>query len=619
MRLINIDTLRLEEFIGSDTPKYFILSHTWSNEEVSFQEYNWLHEYDQEVADGIIDEMPPRQRKRVEAKATALRARTGYIKIHGFARLARKLREGSLRHLFQGKGHWKSSKRCAGTSYIWVDTCCINKESSAELSEAINSMFRWYANAVLCVAYLTDVHGDNLKRDQDEFAASRWFTRGWTLQELIAPSEVLFYNTDWVFICRKHNASGILKSITGIEESILNHDGPIHDEPAAKRMSWAANRQTTRAEDMAYCLLGILDVNMPLLYGEGTRAFHRLQQEYIQSHFDWTIFAWGYQQPIDPISRIATDAPNDMFAVSPAEFNACGDISGDMLMERGGRFTKLWGDILDLPYRLTNIGLEITVLITTIPFGRQGLARPYAILPARVGDYPICMPLLHITGRPLDFNQTPDSRPLVRPYFEQPTLIFRQPLSGQWSFKTFQRSVMIEGNFSMPVMYDSQFHGSDRFTTSLAVFSGLQLLETWSSFMVPCWTQTREISAGIQYVKVDFVGSRKMQSSDLSDPVFFRVRKERRGLCVEREFVIAIKLRRKLGGVDWTYIVDWKELGSPSYPSLCSRFLEPSLAQARWWEKNRERLNGDSGIAVEWREGLAGESNFVIDLTLEDS
>lgn len=621
MRLINIDTLKLEEFIGSDTPKYFILSHTWGNDEVSFQEYNWLHEHDQEVADGIIDEMLPRQRKRVEAKATALRERSGYAKIRSFARLARHLRDGGTTHLLQGNRRWRNNKRCAGTSHIWVDTCCINKESSAELSEAINSMFRWYANASVCVTYLTDVYGDNLELIEDEFAASRWFTRGWTLQELIAPRELLFYNRDWNFICRKYDgpAAEILEAITGINAGIFNHKKPIHDETGAKRMSWAANRQTTRVEDMAYCLLGILDVNMPLLYGEGPRAFHRLQQEYIQSRFDWSIFAWGYQQPINPqaIPLIAADAPNDIFAGSPACFKACGGVSNNVLgTNQQDRFAKLWGDILDLPYRLTNIGLEMTALITSVPFGRQGLVRTYAILPARIRDFVICMPLLDISGRPFDPDRIPDNQPLVRPHFEQPTLIFRRPPNGDWYFKTVQRSVMVERSYGMRVTYDSQFYGSDKFLASCSVLSGLQLLETWSSFMVPCWAETDMTSTGsVESVNVNFVGSRKMQSSELSDPIFFRVRKERSGLNVEREFVIAIKMKPRMEGIKWVYIMDWKKkLESLSCPSLCSRFLEPRLAQASWWEKRWDELEVNSGLNITNRKELLKGISFAIDI-----
>ncbi|KAH8648651.1 hypothetical protein BX600DRAFT_530428 [Xylariales sp. PMI_506] len=150
-----------------------------------------------------------------------------------------------------------------GFSRIWIDTCCIDKTSSAELSEAINSMYQWYQNAAVC-----------------------YFSRGWTLQELIAPHDVEFFAHDWSYLGNKQESNifaELLNSITGIHGDVLPGILPLIEVSIASRMKWAALRQTTRVEDIAYSLLGIFGVRMPLLYGEGSNAFLRLQQEILRS------------------------------------------------------------------------------------------------------------------------------------------------------------------------------------------------------------------------------------------------------------------------------------------------------------------------------------------------
>ena len=172
--------------------------------------------------------------------------------------------------------------------------CCIDKTSSAELSEAINSMFSWYQNAAICYAYLSDVPkcADVLTVDS-MFSRSRWFTRGWTLQELIAPNNLTFFSMDWHPFGTKVELSSRVSSITGIERTFLSGKD-LESASTAKRMSWAASRKTSRVEDIAYCLLGIFDINMPLIYGEGKKAFRRLQEEIMKSRSeDHSLFAWG--------------------------------------------------------------------------------------------------------------------------------------------------------------------------------------------------------------------------------------------------------------------------------------------------------------------------------------
>jgi hypothetical protein len=171
--------------------------------------------------------------------------------------------------------------------YFWVDTCCIDKSSSAELTEAINSMFRWYQNAAKCYVYLSDV--STLGHDKNDdlcwptwklaFRNSRWFTRGWTLQELIAPESVEFFSLEGIRLGDKRSMEQLVYEITSIPIRALRGH-PLSDFSLAERMKWATKRKTTRQEDKAYCLLGIFDIHMPLIYGEGNeKAFTRLREE----------------------------------------------------------------------------------------------------------------------------------------------------------------------------------------------------------------------------------------------------------------------------------------------------------------------------------------------------
>ncbi|TVY70158.1 Vegetative incompatibility protein HET-E-1 [Fusarium oxysporum f. sp. cubense] len=219
---------------------YAILSHTWGEDEVSFQDYHGS--------------------KRESMK--------GFAKVKACCMQARKDSIG----------------------WVWIDTCCIDKKDSAELSEAINSMYAWYRESAVCYALLEDVHSGSSRSSEVEFRSARWFTRGWCLQELIAPRRVEFYAGDWSELGTKWSLATTVKEITGIPYDALCHNRPLSDFTAAERMSWASKRETTRIEDMAYCLLGIFDVNMPLIYGEGKKSFIRLQMEILKEKEDYSLF-----------------------------------------------------------------------------------------------------------------------------------------------------------------------------------------------------------------------------------------------------------------------------------------------------------------------------------------
>ncbi|KAI6261326.1 hypothetical protein MCOR19_002361 [Pyricularia oryzae] len=267
MRLINTKTLRLEQFDDPSTlPKYAILSHTWENDEVSFQDIQ------------SID---------------AARQKKGFSKIVGIRALALE----------------------ADIDFAWVDTCCIDKTDSVELGEAINSMYRWYAQAAVCFVYLGDLPATitDSAFAAGQLHACKWFTRGWTLQELIAPKIVNFYNSDWRFVGSKsdHFASTIA-GFTNIAEDVLLHKKDPSEYTVAQRMSWASGRRTKRPEDRAYSLMGLFDISMPPVYGEQDRAFQRLQEEVIRTNPDMSILAW---HPVSPgASRLG------LFASSPDEF-----------------------------------------------------------------------------------------------------------------------------------------------------------------------------------------------------------------------------------------------------------------------------------------------------------
>ncbi|KAK8052372.1 hypothetical protein PG993_003757 [Apiospora rasikravindrae] len=249
MRLLNTQTLRLESFANEHlTPPYAILSHTWGTGEVLF---NDVHEQEEED--------PEWKRKGPASKIL------------------------------------KSAEQASreGLRYIWIDTVCIDKSSSAELSEAINSMFEWYQRATVCYAYIADI------QEVQDLSRCRWLRRGWTLQELIAPGHVVFYNQQWNQIGTRESLADDLASLTKIDRELLRREHFADVEQllaytgTATKMSWAADRHTTKKEDRAYCLMGIFKVNMPLLYGEGNRAFQRLQEEILKDTTDTSILAYN--------------------------------------------------------------------------------------------------------------------------------------------------------------------------------------------------------------------------------------------------------------------------------------------------------------------------------------
>ncbi|KAF0326687.1 het domain-containing protein [Colletotrichum asianum] len=323
MRLINTETLELEDFASNDlAPPYAILSHTWGDGEVTF------HDWQDRVS---------RVKKR------------GFYKI-----------QSTCQQAFLG-----------GYSYAWVDTNCIDKSSSAELS----SMFAWYENAAICYVYMPDVISTPNEGCGTQFWESRWFTRGWTLQELIAPENIEFYGRDWVMLGTKTALITVIsEQITKIPRECLTKEKPLSSFSIAQKMSWASSRVTTRPEDQAYCVLGLFGVNMPLLYGEGSKAFVRLQEEIVKISDDQSIFACS----MEALTMSAS------MAMSPRLFSRSSQVK---------RRAPAPFHLRTLPpfYFMTNAGLYISLPLVETLSPHFVLAKMKCMLGDRGG--PILLPL----------------------------------------------------------------------------------------------------------------------------------------------------------------------------------------------------------------------------------
>ncbi|KAI0137963.1 HET-domain-containing protein [Hypoxylon sp. NC0597] len=385
MRLLHVYTRELEEYNGESIPPYAILSHTWCEHEVTLQDLSKPNH----------------------------KGYQGYSKIEGCCQQAAK----------------------DGLHYVWIDTCCIDKSSSAELSEGINSMFQWYRNSAVCYIYLSDVFAtDDPFSTPSEFRQSRWFTRGWTLQELLAPRELVFFDRHWdeiqigrisrslrvfrgdqissAFYNREQyrNRVGLLRllsDITNIPKRALD-TGDFSQFCAAARFAWAADRETTRVEDRAYSLLGLLEVNMPLVYGEGNKAFIRLQEEVIKSRDDDSLLAWGYgfiakEQPGAHVDSVLAQSPFDFRHCHSFQFLETEEISPDV-------------PLTTTHSAMTNIGMQLAIPIRTID-SKNGVF--IAILRCLVpGSYAhrnhLVVPLVRTKGGDKNhFSRAPGSPPFL--------------------------------------------------------------------------------------------------------------------------------------------------------------------------------------------------------------
>ncbi|KAK5718175.1 hypothetical protein LTR17_015823 [Elasticomyces elasticus] len=378
MRLLNLYTLQFEEFYGeADTPAYAILSHRWSKGEVSYRDFVDARDQRSAAYEKILDfctfalGRPTGiwNKKRWLSDSVCDQRSAGYKKILDFCVSARS-RPAKI---------WNKQRKFNEFIFLqwgWLDTICIDKTNSQELRRV----------STAC----SDDEGDSVVAEA--FAESEWFDRGWTLQELLAPQNVVFCNRAWQVIGHKctHQIGNFsvpcsvydhklkiygpslnteISRPTKIDSRYLRTPVYIFGCSVACRMSWAARRKTARIEDMAYCLLGILNVNMPLLYGEGHGAFIRLQEELIRRSSDQSIFHWNP----DP-SIVSGCGSSSVLASGPADFAESSNIIVNTNLPP------------DAPYTLTNIGLEIKAKTTWV--WNSDLERDVFAIQLKCGHYP---------------------------------------------------------------------------------------------------------------------------------------------------------------------------------------------------------------------------------------
>ncbi|KAI0800480.1 heterokaryon incompatibility protein-domain-containing protein [Fomes fomentarius] len=314
MWLLSTDRAELHSFTDHTAVKegYAILSHTWGHEEQTFRSMRELQEQCERTGENPRDCASPKIQN-----ACILAEEDGYL-------------------------------------WIWIDSCCIDKTSSSELSEAINSMFTWYSSSEVCYAYLEDVPSFR----NSAFRNARWHTRGWTLQELIAPTLVVFVSNDWKRIGTKDRLSTLLEDITGIKREILTLEEPWSSQSVATRMFWASRRQTSRVEDRAYSLMGLFNVNMPTIYGEGHQAFRRLQLEIMKQTFDTSLFAWNNVAALEVTDAHTPMTYDEINNTSTGVMSLLAPTPGSFSVD--ARYTPTVSNPLQpyLPWQGTGIGLH---------------------------------------------------------------------------------------------------------------------------------------------------------------------------------------------------------------------------------------------------------------------
>jgi hypothetical protein len=312
MRALDTTTFELS-FNGQEYFKsqgYAILSHRWLGAEITFQQ---IEGYSQEL------------RSHTHMRTPQL------DKIRGACTVAREL----------------------GLKWMWIDSCCINKESSAELSESINSMFKWYRDSEICITYLQDVilsspaprpTEPSMFHNSNSQSPSEWFSRGWTLQELIAPKDMRFFDSNWNYMGTKKSLAIAIESISGVSAAYLIGAQDFREACIATKMSWMAGRTTTREEDIAYAMLGLFNITMTPQYGEGQYAFLRLQHELLSKTTDESLFAWQMPDPSTGTQfNIASSSEADwspdewgLLAHTPDWFKSC----DNMTIEGGERIIR---------------------------------------------------------------------------------------------------------------------------------------------------------------------------------------------------------------------------------------------------------------------------------------
>lgn len=315
-------------------------------------------------------------------------------------------------------------------------------------------MYKWYRNAERCYVYLSDFEsgltesratsGMPITVGQIEtLGRCKWFTRGWTLQELLAPQQVLFYDRNWLFFGQLSELTFAISSITKIPEALLSGKTRMFDYSTAQKMSWAATRSTTREEDMAYCLFGLFNVNLPLFYGEGARkAFFRLQEAIMKESNDLSLFAWESD---------SNTHYRGILARSPKEFKNAGDVVYLSPVSQNPEFT------------MTNKGLKIEMMVK-----KGGLS---SFMPLncgiKIGD----------TIRPYGIQLLEFSGVVVR---DLPTsLNYYTASDGNWSTESIYvaKDIRVSKQLNVAQYQDSHTHASRRYYGPSEAYSSYRAAE----------------------------------------------------------------------------------------------------------------------------------------------
>lgn len=289
MHLLNTQTCRLQRFFDhSQLPQYATLSHCWGPDEVTFEDMQ------------RVDEVP---------------RNPGYAKLRRACQTAQD----------------------QGLEWLWADTVCIDRSSTAALTEAVNSSFRWYQQSQICLVYLDDFESGEatIASIREQLSRCRWMWRSWTLQELVAPISVQFFDRGWSPIGSKQSLLSQLADITGIDEEVLRDPRCIDEFSVGRRMSWAAKRSSSLVEDVAYSLAGIFKVSLQALYGEGRRAFITLQERIMDITDDASLFAWQASDS-QPFRGLLAHEPSEFGHFASSALKSPLRLLGDISRIAGG-------------------------------------------------------------------------------------------------------------------------------------------------------------------------------------------------------------------------------------------------------------------------------------------
>lgn len=495
MRLLSTKALEFCDFLGTNIPRYAILSHRWERDEMSYQD--------------MIKEME--RNNNSWPGPTIFLQKQGYRKISEFRRLA--LQDGY--------------------EYIWVDTCCIDKTSSAELQEAINSMYQWYWDSGVCYAYLSDVsvptdcidaNGRFLFKpsDLESFQRSQWFTRGWTLQELLAPRALIFVDQNWQKFGTAYDLEKLIEKATSIQVRRHVHLGRKRSEifQVGQCMAWAATRSTTRIEDRAYSLLGLFDVNLPMMYGEGERSFQRLQEEILRVYEDASILAWSH------VDADTGFAPNGL-APSPDHFRQFPRLI-DKMSNSNFEFATI-------SPTLTRRGVQVTL---RVHIDQHDLALGYAFLlnSDRPFSNMLVLPLLLTKatsklGEDLEAVRFSDplwvAQRFVGPGDERLVCLLRQAQTADMNRRRdgFSLSPAVWGNYTTTLAYPPQAKTESRHFPAIfggvtGDMEGFPLLKKEHVFAIELMTRgkTSERFVVIVDYDIDYFGTAKLNAVRVITP-----------------------------------------------------------------------------------------------------